>query len=141
MSSTRFDRPPSFTANGNSGSELDPASQPLASTSIMSSVASNLRLEQSSSLKRQRREADDVEPDVAPVPSPSFFFADGDVVLFVETTLYKLHRFLLSKASVFEDTLLVGSDSLAGGRLEPIRLPGDRARDWDVFLRAMYDGL
>lgn len=86
----------------------------------------------------------------APAPSPIYFYEDGNVQLHVGSTLYKVHRSILSQAEVFRDTLLVGgaaggSALVDGGRgadgeLATIRLD-DNQHDFDVFLRAMYDSL
>ena len=84
-----------------------------------------------------------------PTPSPTYFYEDGNVVLHVGSTLYKVHRSILSQAEVFRDTLLVGgqagSAATAGGRgtdgeLATIHLDDDET-DFDVFLRAMYNCL
>lgn len=74
----------------------------------------------------------------APSPSTTFFFADGNVLLHVESTLFKVHKSVLEKAEVFADTLLVGSNE--GGGIPTIKLE-DKTDDWRVLLRAMYDGL
>lgn len=75
-------------------------------------------------------------------PSTSFFFADGNVLLHVESTLFKVHRGVLEKAEVFADTLLVGSagEGEEGAGIATIKLE-DTVEDWELFLRAMYDGL
>jgi hypothetical protein len=84
-----------------------------------------------------------------PTPSPTYFYEDGNVILHVGQTLYKVHRSILSQAEVFRDTLLVGTGSTEAGpssgargergdELATIRLD-DEAADFEVFLKAMYD--
>ena len=89
-------------------------------------------------------------PSDEPTPSAAYFYEDGNVQLHVGSTLYKVHRSILSQAEVFRDVLLVGgaaggSASREGGRdergqLATIKLDDDE-NDFDVFLRAMYDSL
>ncbi|KAL7411807.1 hypothetical protein BDY24DRAFT_122491 [Mrakia frigida] len=90
------------------------------------------------SASKKRKTAQVEVTNDAPSPSTTFFFADGNVLLHVESTLFKVHKSVLEKAEVFADTLLVGSNE--GGGIPTIKLE-DKTDDWRVLLRAMYDGL
>lgn len=78
------------------------------------------------------------------------------MLLQAEDTVFKVHKGVIARAEVFKDMLEVGSyepdvaaDSTPSarkrGRQDESRLPSvrltDRARDVDVFLRALYDGM
>ncbi|KAL7411823.1 hypothetical protein BDY24DRAFT_442857 [Mrakia frigida] len=97
----------------------------------------------SASKKRKTTPAAEEEapPPPPPTPSPTYFFADGNVLLHVGSTLFKVHRGVLEKAEVFADTLLVGCAQ--GGEEEaiPTIKLDDKEEDWTLFLRAMYDGM
>lgn len=79
------------------------------------------------------------EPQPPPSPSASYFFEDGNILLQVESTLFKVHKSILTRAEVFADTLLVGSDKQEGA-IPTIKVD-ETMDEWEVFLRAMYDAL
>lgn len=77
--------------------------------------------------------------------SPSVWFEDGNIVLIVETTAFKVHRGQLARHS----EIFLGMFSLPPplGSIEEydgchcVQMYGDSARDWRYFLGAIYDGL
>ena len=75
------------------------------------------------------------------VPSADYCYEDGDVIIQVENTLYKVHRFLLSKAIVFNESLLLleAQRSTDGrGPCIPELEVDDIVRDFEVYLRLLY---
>jgi len=102
-------------------------------------VSSSTSSSNTSASKKRKTASEAVNDDGAPPsPSPSFFYADGNVLLHVESTLFKVHKSVLEGSEVFADTLLVGSAE--GEGIPTIKLD-DKKEDWLVFLRAMYDGM
>lgn len=82
-----------------------------------------------------------ITPPPPPSPSASYFFEDGNIFLHVGSTLFKVHRGVLRKSEVFENTLLIGSAGRGDdGGIPTIKLH-DEEEDWELFLKAMYDGL
>ncbi|KAF9800643.1 hypothetical protein IEO21_10313 [Rhodonia placenta] len=86
-----------------------------------------------------------------PSRDPSYYIADGNTVLLVDNTLFKVHRSILMKdKSAFETMFQLtneadsaSSDSGLGtpegdGDHNPIRLQGDTAEDFRALLWALY---
>ena len=71
--------------------------------------ASSSASSSNSSASKKRKTATEAADDPSPTPSTSYFFVDGNVLLQVESTLFKVHRSILEGTEVFADTLLVGS--------------------------------
>lgn len=75
--------------------------------------------------------------------SPNFWFDDGNLILEVENTRYRVHKNVLSRhSSVFFDMLKVAQPETmadeANEEAQVVRLY-DSANDWDHFLGILYD--
>lgn len=117
-------------------------SSPLAQHPPRASSSTSGTPSASKKRKTAQEEPNSDAPSPPPSPSTSYFFADGNVLLHVKSTLFKVHRGVLEKAEVFADTLFVssGEGGEGGGGIPTIKLE-DTVEDWELFLRAMYDGL
>ncbi|KAL7411495.1 hypothetical protein BDY24DRAFT_396032 [Mrakia frigida] len=98
--------------------------------------------------------------------SARFYFSDGNIILQVQDTDFKVHRGVLeSQSSVFKDMFAVGRDAGGGGgekgkgsekimrqrgglplwmegqRVETVELVHDVAGAWEIMLAVLYDGL
>lgn len=78
--------------------------------------------------------------------SPELWFEDGSVVLHVESTLFRVHRSILSSNSeVFRDMFSVPQPpmNVSEGVIDGcpvVHLP-DHAVDWTHVLSALYDAM
>jgi hypothetical protein len=80
----------------------------------------------------------------SPSHSTNYWFDDGNVVLQVESTLFRVHRSILSMHSeVFRGMFSVPQPAATDGDLVDncpvVQLP-DRAVDWTHVLKAFYGG-
>ncbi|KAF8915269.1 hypothetical protein CPB85DRAFT_1251692 [Mucidula mucida] len=82
---------------------------------------------------------------VAIIPSPSFWFEDGNIVLIAESIASKVHRGQLARQSeVFEGMFGLPMTPDATETYDgcpSVCMYGDTASDWTFFLTALYDGL
>ncbi|KAJ7143507.1 hypothetical protein C8R43DRAFT_1014442 [Mycena crocata] len=90
-------------------------------------------------------------PEPAPTRDPTYYISDGNTVLQVENTLFKVHRSMLIKDkstfdSMFsldaftqntEDTLMP-SNSEGDSDENPIRLLGDKAEEFSALMWSLY---
>lgn len=99
---------------------------------------------------RNERENDDQHPyeqaaanESDPSQHKDLWFSDGSIVLSVENTMFRVHKTILCTHSmVFADVFSLpqppGEDLI--GDCPVVRLP-DKARDFEHFLKALYDPL
>ena len=79
--------------------------------------------------------------------SPDLWFDDGSIVLHVESTLFKVHRSILSSNSeVFCDmfgVLQPSTTNTSDGAIDgcPVVPLPDQAVDWTHVLKALYDAM
>ena len=76
--------------------------------------------------------------------SPTFWYDEGNVVLRVEDTLFRMHRGVLqTHSAVFKDTFGMpqpeGEPLLEGCQVVPMM--GDTVEDWENMLTFMYQPL
>lgn len=85
-----------------------------------------------------------VNPVSESVSHPTLWYDDGSVVLQVETTMFRVHRSILSAQSeIFKDMFAIpqsptGSDSTIDG-CPVVTMMGDTTQDWENALLAVYD--
>ncbi|KAF7297689.1 BTB domain-containing protein [Mycena kentingensis (nom. inval.)] len=87
--------------------------------------------------KRRREESD---PPLPITRSPTYWFDDGNIVLQVESTQFRLYRGLLAtQSTVFRDifTLAAPDETLVEG-CPVVVVPGDAAEDWKHLLDAIH---
>jgi len=92
-------------------------------------------------------------PEAAPTRDPTYYISDGNTVLQVENTLFKVHRSMLVKdKSTFDNMFSLESytqnteleETLASGNSEgesdenPIRLLGDKAEEFSALMWSLY---
>lgn len=96
---------------------------------------------------RNERETDDEQAAANDGSDPSqhkdLWFSDGSIVLSVENTMFRVHKTILCTHSmVFADVFSLpqppGEDLIDDCPV--VRLP-DKARDFEHFLKALYDPL
>ncbi|KAJ7037833.1 hypothetical protein C8F04DRAFT_1393496 [Mycena alexandri] len=93
--------------------------------------------------KRRRTDADaDAEPQAPPlVRSTEYWFDDGNIILQVESTQFRVAKSVLSRhSSVFRDmfALPLPADEPTVEGCPVVVLPGDTAQDWKLFLGVLY---
>lgn len=123
--------------------------QPRPTTPLnMASQSTSVSASPGPSTKRQRTSSPSA-PAAVPTRSERWWLADGNVILQAESTVFKVHKSVVSRAEVLKDTLDVGSvmaqETNGRGMSDGEELPTislhDRAKDVDVLLRAIYDGM
>lgn len=84
-------------------------------------------------------------------PSEKYWFEDGNIVLRVEDTLFRVHRGMLSRHStVFSDMFALPQPEMEKVKVKEegeslvegcsvVGLPGDKVRDWERVLAILYD--
>ncbi|KAG8774816.1 hypothetical protein FRC12_001799 [Ceratobasidium sp. 428] len=79
-------------------------------------------------------------PPAATTRHPKFYFDEEPVVIQVETTLFKVHRYQLMKSEVFTDMFQTAKgDTNEGSSPEsPITLEGISASDFESLLDVLY---
>ncbi|KAJ6466356.1 hypothetical protein C8R45DRAFT_1021412 [Mycena sanguinolenta] len=93
---------------------------------------------------KRRRTGDSDDVDVQEVPlvrSTDYWFDDGNIILQVESTQFRVAKSVLSRhSSVFRDMFLVPlpADEPTVEDCPVVVLVGDTAQDWALFLGAMY---
>ncbi|KAF7365476.1 BTB domain-containing protein [Mycena venus] len=89
--------------------------------------------------RTKRRRTDDADAAGTPlVRSPEYWF---DIILQVESTQFRVAKSVLSKHStVFRDMFMMPlpADEPTVENCPVVVLPGDTAKDWTLFLGAMY---
>ncbi|KAJ7725318.1 hypothetical protein B0H16DRAFT_1594520 [Mycena metata] len=92
--------------------------------------------------KRQRTESEDAEPKPPPlVRSTEYWFDDGNIILQVESTQFRLTKSMLSMhSSVFRDmfTIPLPPDEPTVENCAIAILSGDTAEDWILLLGVIY---
>ena len=78
----------------------------------------------------------------SPCRSAEFWFNDGNVILHVETTQFRVHRGVLSMHSeIFRGMFTVPQPAVVEGDVvegcSVVKLP-ERAMDWEFVLKALY---
>ncbi|KAF7299324.1 BTB domain-containing protein [Mycena indigotica] len=91
--------------------------------------------------KRRRTESEDEGDQPVIVRSTEYWFDDGNVILQVQSTQFRLTRsFLAMHSPVFRDMFslpLPPDEPLVEG-CPVVDLPGDTSQDWTYLLRAMF---
>ncbi|KAF7296530.1 BTB domain-containing protein [Mycena chlorophos] len=90
-------------------------------------------------LTKRRREEDAAPDDVT--RSSEYFFDDGNIILQVESTQFRLHKTVLAMHStVFRDmfTVPLPADEPLVDNCAVVVLSGDSPEDWNHLLSAMY---
>jgi len=92
-------------------------------------------------------DSDDSREDNSTINSPDFWFNDGNLILEVENTRYRVHRNVLSRhSSVFFDMLKLPkaetkkeeAEEEEDGNAQVVHLH-DAKEDWEHFLGILYD--
>jgi hypothetical protein len=88
---------------------------------------------------KRRRTGDATETSL--VRSTEYWFYDGNIILQVESTQFRLAKSVLSMhSSVFRDMFMVPlpADEPTVENCPVVILTGDTAQDWTCFLGAIY---
>lgn len=88
---------------------------------------------------KRRRTGDATETPL--VRSTEYWFYDGNIILQVESTQFRLAKSVLSMhSSVFRDMFMVPlpADERTVENCPVVILTGDTAQDWTCFLGAIY---
>ncbi|KAJ7037770.1 hypothetical protein C8F04DRAFT_952317, partial [Mycena alexandri] len=96
--------------------------------------------------KRRRTDTDtdaetETEPETPPTRSTEYWFDDGNIILEVESTQFRLMKSILSKhSSVFREmfTMPLPADEPTIENCPVVVLSGDTAQDWTLFLGAIF---
>ncbi|PVF96587.1 hypothetical protein CPB86DRAFT_499836 [Serendipita vermifera] len=83
----------------------------------------------------------DARCEQKPQRHPEFYIPEGDIVFQVEKTLFRVHRYFLTKHSVvLRDMLEIpqGDTRREGTDQNPIVLPDDNAQAWSHLLACLY---
>ncbi|KAJ7366529.1 hypothetical protein DFH08DRAFT_169699 [Mycena albidolilacea] len=92
--------------------------------------------------RTKRRRTDDADTPATPlVRSTEYWFDDGNIILQVESTQFRVAKSVLSRhSSVFRDMLMMPlpADEPTVENCPVVVLSGDTAQDWTLFLEAMY---
>ncbi|KAJ7719898.1 hypothetical protein B0H16DRAFT_1794032 [Mycena metata] len=86
-------------------------------------------------------EKEDEPTETPPTRSTEYWLDDGDIILQVETTQFRLGKTMLAMhSSVFRDlfTLPIPIDEPMIDNCAVVVLSGDTAQDWTLFLRALF---
>ncbi|KAJ7175358.1 hypothetical protein C8R46DRAFT_1188832 [Mycena filopes] len=95
-------------------------------------------MEDASRMKRRRTDASDASPLVR---SEDYWFDDGNIILQVETTQFRLVKSILSMhSSVFRDmfTMPLPKDEPRTENCPVVVLSGDTVQDWVLFLGVLF---
>ncbi|KAF7297688.1 BTB domain-containing protein [Mycena kentingensis (nom. inval.)] len=89
----------------------------------------------------KRRREEESDSDLPVTRSPAYWFEDGNIILQVESTQFRVTKSMLAMHSdVLRDMFLVPlpvNEPLVEG-CHVVHLPGDTANDWTYLLEAMY---
>ncbi|KAJ7855714.1 hypothetical protein B0H14DRAFT_2754289 [Mycena olivaceomarginata] len=92
--------------------------------------------------RTERRRTDDADTPAAPlVRSTEYWFDDGNIILQVESTQFRVAKSGLSRhSSVFRDMFMMPlpADEPTVENCPVVVLSGDTAQDWTLFLETMY---
>ncbi|KLO16480.1 hypothetical protein SCHPADRAFT_209032 [Schizopora paradoxa] len=150
LSSSSLMSPPSSSipldARPSSDSNLPPSLSSRAQSFPMSRSSSSVKMG-SRTGSRSSSEAGTPGPGAKSTPSHFFWFEDGDVILSVQETYFRVHGSKLSDCSTMFKVLRengwrlpgvdIGPDKLDGRPV--VRLESDAPKDWIVVLEAIYE--
>ncbi|KAJ7163051.1 hypothetical protein C8R46DRAFT_333518 [Mycena filopes] len=105
------------------------------------SFTTDISMEDAPRPKRRRTDAADADSPPPLVRSEAYWFDDGNIILQVESTQFRLPKSLLSMhSSVFRDlfTLPLPKDEPRIENCPVVVLSGDTVEDWVLFLGVLY---
>jgi hypothetical protein len=101
----------------------------------------DISISQPDSKRRRVKEEEDTNESSVSMPSTSVWYDDGNLLIKVETTLFKVHRSILASRSTVFESMLASIQQSGSSRLEQcpiITLHADSSKDMVHALKAIY---